>query len=182
MTMPPSELVPSLLRRLAEGDTDALGELFDRAAPLLYPVALRVTGDPKQAETAVEQAFTEVWRDRRDVSGRAPKGLVPLLARTRILALTAAGKGTTRMPVWEGPDADAVGRVLAMSEDDRAGAAGRALLGLSPAEQRVLDRAWFEGRSLNDIADDMGVELDEARRLLRSALAALRQEIDAGTE
>src|SRR5262245_66530410 len=102
-TMPPSpsELVPSLLQRLAEGDTDAFAELYDLAAPLLYPVALRVTGDPRQAETAVEHAFTEVWRDRRDASGRAPKGIVPLLARMRILALAEAGKGTTRIPVWE---------------------------------------------------------------------------------
>ena len=170
----------SLLRRLADGDRDAFAELYDRAGPLAYSMALRITADGAAAAAVVEEAFAELWRDRRASAGRPPAGIVPLTARCRALALSQrAGTLAPRLAVWPGSDSVAAERVLGMSEDDRASAVGRVLLGLSPAEQRVVERAYFEGSFLADIADDMGVDSGEARRLLRSALIALHAEIDA---
>jgi RNA polymerase sigma-70 factor, ECF subfamily len=179
MTLSSAGPTHSLLRRLADGDREALAELYDRAAPLVFPMALRITGDDTAAEAVVEEAFAEMWRDRRASGGRAQAGIVPLTARCRALALSQrAGTLAPRVAVWPGGDSAAAEKVLGMSEDDRASAVGRVLLGLSPAEQRVLERAYFEGSFLADIADDMGVDSAEARRLLRSALVALRAEID----
>jgi RNA polymerase sigma-70 factor (ECF subfamily) len=179
MTLSSDGPTQSLLHRLADGDRGALAELYDRAVPLVFPLALRITGDSTAAEAVVEEAFAEMWRDRRASAGRTTAGIVPLAARCRALALSQrAGTLAPRAAVWPGSDSAAAERVLGMSEDDRYAAAARVLLGLSPAEQRVIERAYFEGSFLADIADDMGVDSGEARRLLRSALIALRAEID----
>ena len=44
-------------RRIAAGDAEALGELFDAAYPHLLATARRYAADPDDAEDAVQDAF-----------------------------------------------------------------------------------------------------------------------------
>ncbi|MFF9016834.1 RNA polymerase sigma factor [Streptomyces sp. NPDC014870] len=50
--------------RLRGGDREALGELYDAHAQVLYRYALRVTGDWAEAEDIVSATFLEAWRSR----------------------------------------------------------------------------------------------------------------------
>lgn len=52
-----------LAARMAEGDTTALGVLYDRHGPMAFGLALRVVGDRSLAEDVVEKAFMEAWRN-----------------------------------------------------------------------------------------------------------------------
>ena len=78
-----------------------LGDLYDRTAGVFYPLALRITGDARAAEDAVEGLFTEIWKRREDHRGLEPgraSVFAPLIARCRGLALAlkrgAADAGT----------------------------------------------------------------------------------------
>lgn len=53
-----------LVAAICGGDLSALGSLYDRHGSLAYSVALRMTGDPRWAEAAVESAFLSLWSDR----------------------------------------------------------------------------------------------------------------------
>lgn len=61
--------------RIASGDPDAFGCLFDRHGPRLHAYALRRTADPQLAEDLVAAVFLEVWRRRADVALAQPSAL-----------------------------------------------------------------------------------------------------------
>lgn len=48
--------------RLVGGDLTALGDLYDEHSPLVYGVALRVTGSEAQAEEITQDVFAALWR------------------------------------------------------------------------------------------------------------------------
>lgn len=50
-----------LLQRVAEGDAEALGLLYDRYGRLVFNVALRVTGDYGEAEEITQDTFLRLW-------------------------------------------------------------------------------------------------------------------------
>src|SRR3982751_4160053 len=54
-----------LLARVADGDRDAFGDLYQRYARAVLGLALRRLGDRGRAEDAVQEAFASVWRAAR---------------------------------------------------------------------------------------------------------------------
>jgi RNA polymerase sigma-70 factor (ECF subfamily) len=52
----------ALLRRLGGGDSDALGELYDRYSMRAFALALRMTADRSLAEDVVQEMFLALWR------------------------------------------------------------------------------------------------------------------------
>ncbi len=58
--VPKVEPDAEVLARIARGDTDALGALYDRYAPTLFPIALRILRVRAEAEDALHDAFVVV--------------------------------------------------------------------------------------------------------------------------
>jgi hypothetical protein len=52
-----------LLDGVAGGDRGAVMALYDRFAPALMAVALRVTGSRAEAEDVLQDVFARVWRE-----------------------------------------------------------------------------------------------------------------------
>jgi RNA polymerase sigma-70 factor (ECF subfamily) len=50
------------LRRVANGERDALGALYDQSSALVFGLALRILGNPADAEEITLDVFTQVWR------------------------------------------------------------------------------------------------------------------------
>src|SRR5690242_17000500 len=59
VTRPDPDL--GLIRRVANGDADALEVLYDRHTPLLLGMALRIVRVQADAEDVVQQAWVKVW-------------------------------------------------------------------------------------------------------------------------
>ena len=55
----------ALMRAIAAGDREALGGLYDRYAPRLMGLLVRMLGDRGDAEETLAELFFEVW-DRAD--------------------------------------------------------------------------------------------------------------------
>lgn len=51
------------MTRIARGDAAALEVLYDRHAPMILGIALRITGNQTLAEEIVQETFWRVWRD-----------------------------------------------------------------------------------------------------------------------
>lgn len=52
-----------LVRRVADGDHDALATLYDRYTRPAFALARRITGDQVFAEEVVQEVFLALWRD-----------------------------------------------------------------------------------------------------------------------
>jgi RNA polymerase sigma-70 factor, ECF subfamily len=169
------------LTRMAQGDGDALAELYDRHARPVYSLALRILRDVRDAEDVVQEVFAQAWRQASRYS--ASRGVVAAwlltLARSRAIdrlrARRARPEGLSderaathlidaRPPIdWQLLSAEQAARVRAALDD-------------LPVLQRVaIELAYFEGLTHVEIADRLEQPLGTVKTRIRLALGKLRE-------
>jgi RNA polymerase sigma-70 factor (ECF subfamily) len=171
--------------RIAAGDREALGELYDRYAPVALATALRVVSDRQLAEDIVHDAFVAVWQKigRYDAGRGALRSWLLTIVRNRAidrirssrpsmdvdeaddLALLASGPN----PTWEA----AVERLSARE-------LRTAVQALTPEQRTAVELAFFGGHTYREIAEITGVPHGTANGRLRLALAKLRKLLSGG--
>ena len=50
-----------LLLKVAEGDSSAFSELYDRLSPFLFSLAMNILRDTEQAEDLLQDVFLQIW-------------------------------------------------------------------------------------------------------------------------
>ena len=83
----PADADLRLVGRLASGDLDAAGELYDRHAGKILALARRILRDEGDAEDVVQEVFSQAWRTAtRYEAGRGTvAGWLLMMARTRAI-------------------------------------------------------------------------------------------------
>jgi RNA polymerase sigma-70 factor (ECF subfamily) len=171
------------VQRMARGDHDALADLYDRHARLLYSLALRIVRLQADAEDVLQEVFAQVWRQasRYDTSRGAVVGWLVTLTRSR--ALDKLRRGRARPEATDGeqraqevPDTSP-GIDLTLVSKEQASAV-RAALDALPDNQRVpLELAYYEGLSQSEIAAKLDVPLGTIKTRMRQALLRLREAV-----
>ena len=166
----------TLVRRMADGDAAALGELYDRYGSLLFSVGVRILTDRHAAEDLVQDVFLEAWRKagEYDPNRASVRTWLILRARSRALdrVVSAPARRTVSMedvtiPEPHAPSAGLDGKVDA----DRVQGA---LYDLSFEQRQVLELTFFQGLSSGDIARQVGVPVGTVKSRLRAGLAGMR--------
>jgi RNA polymerase sigma-70 factor, ECF subfamily len=158
------------VERLQAGDPEALAELYDRYGALLHPLALRITGNAAEADEALYEAWMQVVR--RSVPFDPRRGTAAwLLSIVRARALerrrATAAKGG-------GAPAPDEGTIEVVAE--RVELADRAIeaLGLfDDHERKVLELAFYDGLTQNEISSMLSVSLRDVRMWTRQGLDRL---------
>ena len=168
------------LQRMVRGDHDALAEVYDRHARLVYSLALRIVGRQPDAEDVLQEVFTQVWRQasRYDTSRGTVAGWLVMLTRSR--ALDRLRRERAEVPAadidWASVDVvdpeTAVDLQLVTAEQ---AARLRLVLETLPEAQRVpLELGYYDGLSQSAIAARLGVPLGTVKTRMRQALLRLR--------
>jgi hypothetical protein len=76
-----------MIERMAAGDEVALAAFYQRFAPMLYGLALKMMKDEKEAEDVLQEGFVYLWRK---AAASSPCVEPSVEQRTRILASIAA--------------------------------------------------------------------------------------------
>lgn len=181
MTAAPEQL----LARIAKGDQDALGALYDRYASTLFPVALRIMRSRAEAEDVLHDAFVIVSERASQYAAERGSVVSWLVTLVRNLCIDRARRHERRglliqKEARESASGDA--RPADVLIDDAAERARvRAALAILPAAQReTLLVAFFEGLSYPEIAERDGVPLGTIKSRAARAMAALREELEKG--
>lgn len=172
----------ALLDRIATGDADALGALYDRYGRVVFGVLYRLLGVPEAAEEVTQDAFHAVWR--RAASYRADRGAVRtwLLAIARNAAIDwrrTKGKRIEREAAID----EAAELVAETRVDDRVIAdlraeRVRAAVAELPEEQRaVLSLAFWSGLSQTEISARTGTPLGTVKSRVRLGMMKLRAQL-----
>ncbi len=167
-----------LCARCARGDASALKTLYERYVGRTKAVALRVLGSASEAEETVQETFVEVWRraGQYDPARGAVRAWIVTIARSRAIdRLRSRGAGERsvaglareqRPQNAPSPLEDAVQH----AERERVLAA---LAQLPEPQRRVIELAYYEGRSQREIAESTGEPLGTVKTRVRLALDKL---------
>ena len=163
----------ALVDRIALGDHDAFGELYDRYHPVVYGVARRVLGDGPPAEDVTQSIFLQLWARPESYRGGSFGAWVARVARNACIDVLRSAAVRLREP--ELPD-DVVAE---MRTEDEALAAlnahtvNEALAVLTPEQRDAIEKAYFEGLTYSEVASRLGQPLGTVKSRIRVGLRRL---------
>ena len=175
-----------IIRRLAEGDAGAVGDLYDRHGRAVYALACRILRDTSEAEDVVQEVFAQAWRQAGAYDARRGAVAAWLLIMGRTRAIDRLRARTTRSKTIATSDAlpDSVdpagGPEWTAVSLETAARVRAALEGLAEPQRLPIELAYYEGLSQTEIAERLREPLGTVKTRIRSGLlklrAALRQE------
>ena len=173
--MAPSD--DELLRRLARGDEESLGALYDRHADGLLGLALKLLRERQEAEDAVHDLFVEVWQRAGEYDPRrgSVRTWIAMRLRSRCLDRLRRAKvrrDKTPEPVVTAAPPEAIERAV---DEPRVRAA---LATLGEPQREVVLLSYFGGLSSAEIAERLAIPIGTVKSRLRAALATLRSTLE----
>ncbi len=185
MSRPPGleEPSPDLLRRAGAGDHDAFTQLVHRYYRQIHRWALSLSGDPDEADDAVQETLVRLYDRLGSFAGRArfstwlyqvTRNTALGLRRRRLRRRAVAERVLARQP---GPEASEGRRLEALHRADLV-AIVRTLFAELPTQQReVFDLVDFQGHPPADVARLLGMNPNTVRAHLFKARRTIRRRI-----
>lgn len=165
-----------LMLRLRNADEGALAELYERFAPKLYSLALRIVWSREEAEEVVQDVFIKLYRKPRLYRPELASPAAYLNTITRNTAVSHLRKHKRR-PAQSSLDAMPERVAAAEGPTDRI-MAGEMLDQVSAEERALLNDAFFKGYSHGELAERTGLLLGTVKTKLRRALHKLRRYVE----
>jgi RNA polymerase sigma-70 factor, ECF subfamily len=179
----------TVLQRIAARDGAALAELYDRHGRMAYAIIRRIVQSPSDAEEVLQETFVRVWSraDTYDARLGSPAAWVVRIARNRAIdrlrARQARADVNAPVPVADG---DAGERELpshdtpetALQSTHAALAIRGAVAALPTAQRALIEAAFFEGYTHQELSVRFGVPLGTVKTRIRSGLVSLRVRLE----
>jgi len=162
-----------LIAQTAAGDREAFSRLYDRYAPRVMGLIVKIVRNRTEADDVLQEAFLQIWAKaaRFDPSRSAPDVWIFLIARSRALDKLRRLSSPPREGA-ERAEPDPPDRGL-----ERAETAGQvqSALGHLPSEQREPIRlAFYHGLTHEQIARQLNVPLGTIKTRIRLGMSRLR--------
>lgn len=169
-----------LMRRVAENQPEAVGELYDRFGSLVYRLAFQAMPTRAEAEDAVQEVFVRLWRTagRYDPKRAALVTWVMLISRRHLvdkLRRTRARIRAGSLDSGQQGEAVAAGLPSRMEQDERYAALLKRIDALPDLQKTVVMRAYLGGQTLRQIGEELGTPLGTIKSALSRALVRLRE-------
>ncbi|HEY7214422.1 MAG TPA: sigma-70 family RNA polymerase sigma factor [Thermoanaerobaculia bacterium] len=176
-----------VVERAREGDADAFRELVESYSAKLFRLAWRITGDEQSAEDAVQETFLRAYRslDRFDARSQFGTWLHRIAVNAALDLARKQQRHRDRREDWPeetagdeplpsrdpGPD-----RIALSLEVERAVRSGMAEL--SPMERTAFVLRHFEGRSIAEICEQLGLGASAGKQAIFRAVKKLRRVLE----
>lgn len=168
---------PNWIGQIAQQNQNALSQLYDRYAQIIYSMAYRSLGSVEESEELVMDVFAQVWRtaDRYDANKARVDTWIFMIARSRICDRLRShqrrGKVTDALMSFE---------TIQTYENEAVELSERrsvviSAMGTLPLEQRqVLELSYYGGFSHREIAERTGLAIGTVKTRIRLGLEKLR--------
>jgi RNA polymerase sigma-70 factor (ECF subfamily) len=179
------ERLRAAMVRLAEGDSEALEEIYAATRVKLYGICLRILGDRKEAEDALQDVYVNLWQraDRYDPTRASPISWLATFARNRAVDRLRTGKVRGgAVGIEEAaplPDETPLADDL-LIDAERAARVHTCIEKLDENASTQIRAAFFEGFTYAELAERAEVPLGTMKSWIRRGLIRLRECLEKG--
>ncbi|HET9135256.1 MAG TPA: sigma-70 family RNA polymerase sigma factor [Candidatus Kapabacteria bacterium] len=178
-----------LLAAIAEKDSAAIAELYDRYSRIVYGALLRLLRDTDDAEDTLQEVFIQVWRKASTYqpSLGAPKQWMIRIAHNRAINLIRSKRSKMKQSeVSISEDGTIASGSMEIAGEDLFAKATAAehnrllqdALGTLPEDQQhLLDLSFLQGYSHGEISEMLKMPLGTVKTKIRNGLLALRSQL-----
>jgi RNA polymerase sigma-70 factor (ECF subfamily) len=179
------------MRRIVQGDSSALAELYDRHAAQVFGLCLRILNEAQLAEDVLQEIFVRVWERSGTYAPERGEVITWLMGVTRNMCIdqlrrirarpqaadaAPGGEGLALEEFLTDPAADVPD---AASTNEMAGLLRRAISKLNPDQRQVIELSYFRGLTRREIARTLQCPEGTVHTRARLALQNLRQQLAA---
>lgn len=167
----------TLVSLLQDGDPFALECLYERHHRKLYSLALRIMGDPDNAEEVVQDTFFQLWQKSSQFDSERGSLIGWLLAITRHRAISRIREQKDHVNRESSVEITAlpinIGSTVLEQQIARE-LVSAAFAGLPEAQRNAITLAYFEGFTSEEIASRTQTPLGTIKNRLRCALRTMK--------
>jgi RNA polymerase sigma-70 factor, ECF subfamily len=171
----------ALIKRIAQGDRNAMLVLFTGHQLRVFRFVLRMVGDKTLAEDLTSEVFLDVWRQAGQFEGRSTVSTW-MLAMARYKALAARRRRTEDQldeEVGETIEDEGDDPEVAVQKKDRNEILRRCLGKLSADHRQIVDLVYYHEKSVDEAAQILAIPENTVKTRLfhaRKRLSALATE------
>jgi RNA polymerase sigma-70 factor (ECF subfamily) len=166
---------------MAQGDEIALSSVYEKTAARVFGIAHAILGSKEDAEEVVCDVYTYAWQHATtyDASRGSVAAWLAIIAKSRAIdrrrkQRVQVSLDDTNSPLASDERLDPEGMLC---ESQARCTLHTALESLTPQRQQLIDLAFFQGLSHQELADATGMRLGTVKSHLRRALAVLQDRL-----
>ena len=171
--------IDELMSRVARGDQESFGALYDALAPLVHGLVLHVVRDPAQSEEVTQEVFLEVWQQakRFDADRGRARAWITVMAHRRAVDRVRSAQAASDRDLREGIKDfresydDVEHRVEVALESERV---HKALESLTEVQRQAIRLAYYGGYTYGEVAEALGLPLGTVKTRIRDGMIRLR--------
>jgi len=172
-----------LMKAVAGGDEAAANQLYDRFGGLVFKSSMQTLPTRAEAEDAVQEVFVRLWKtaDRYDPNRAKLITWVMLITRRHLIDRLRRKRVRPNNISLEG-DPEGRGEPenqqrSSMERDERRNLLVSRVAELPPLQQEVITRAYLQGFTLREVAEQLESPLGTVKSALSRGLARLRDRL-----
>lgn len=169
-----------LVAMLKGGDESAFSYLYDHYSGALNGIIYKMINDTALSEDILQEAFVKIWNNFSSYDSSKGRLFTWMLNITRNLAIdTMRSKGYKKQSKIQSSE-NAVDNVSNnINEKERFDALGirKHVTLLKEDQKRIIELAYFEGFTQNEISQKLGIPLGTIKTRMRSAISELKKSL-----
>lgn len=170
-----------LIKKVAEGEQAALGELYDGTSGQVFGLLVRMLTDRAAAEEVLLDVYKQAWRQAAlyDRERGSPLAWLLTIARTRALDRLRSVKREQQLK--QAASAEAGLQSSSTNPEQKAVISERqklvrdALDALPDAQREVIEMAYYSGLTHSEISEKLDLPLGTVKTRTRLAMMKLRE-------
>lgn len=167
-----------LVAQLQNRNQQAFAYLYDNYAAALNGIIYRLVEDKELSEDILQEAFVKIWNNFSSYDTTKGRLFTWMLNLTRNLTIdTLRSKGYKKQSKISG-DENSVSNLTdnsIVAEKFDAMGIRKQLSNLKPEQRSIIDMAYFNGYTQDEISKEMGIPLGTVKTRMRSAILELRK-------
>jgi len=168
----------SLAVLMQQGNPQAFGKLYDKYAPTLMGLIIRLVGDKKAAEDVLQQVFNKIWNNKTAFDFSKERLFSKMIKIARDTAREANHMGKTDFNGNKQiPKANKTVHINGMSNplpEQNNTMGSRSLLNMEETSKLALDLVYFRGYNLTEVAAVLDIPLNSLKEKVKMAIKQLQ--------